>query len=130
MARDLGLDLVEIAPQATPPVCKIIDYKKYRYLQDKQNRAIHKTGVLKEIKMRPKIGEHDLQFKIKHIQRFLTEKNKVKVTMQFFGREREHISLGGDIVNRVLAEVNEYGQPDSPPRLMGNSINVILSPKK
>ncbi|PKM92766.1 MAG: translation initiation factor IF-3 [Elusimicrobia bacterium HGW-Elusimicrobia-4] len=130
LARETGVDLVEIAPMATPPVCKIIDYKKYKYLQSKKTKTVHKTGVLKEIKIRPKIGEHDLAVKIKHILRFLEEKNKVKVLMQFFGREREHISVGGDIINRLLAEVSEYGQPDSPPRLMGNSINVILSPKK
>lgn len=129
-AREAGVDLVEIAPNANPPVCKIIDYKKYRYLQSKKNKAVHKTGVLKEIKIRPKIGVHDLEFKIRHIIRFLEEKNKVKVLMQFFGREREHISVGGDIINRLLSAVSEYGVPDSPPRLIGNSINVILSPKK
>lgn len=130
LSREAGVDLVEIAPNASPPVCKIIDYKKYKYLQSKKNKAVHRTGVLKEIKIRPKIGAHDLEVKIKHIIRFLEEKNKVKVLMQFFGREREHISVGGDIINRVLAAVNEYGAPDSSPRLMGNSINVILSPKK
>jgi translation initiation factor IF-3 len=130
IARDMGLDLVEIAPQAAPPVCKIIDYKKFRYIQDKKKKVVHRTGILKEIKMRPKIGEHDLEVKIKHILRFLEEKNKVKVSMQFFGREREHISIGGDIINRLLAAISEHGVPDSPPRLMGNSIIVILSTKK
>ncbi|MFH1540613.1 MAG: translation initiation factor IF-3 [Elusimicrobiota bacterium] len=130
LAREFGVDLVEIAPMANPPVCKIIDYKKYKYLQSKKNKTVHKTGVLKEIKIRPKIGEHDLEVKIKHVKRFLEEKNKVKVLMQFFGREREHISVGGDIINRLLVAVSEYGQPDSSPRLVGNSISAILSPKK
>lgn len=129
LAREAGLDLVEIAPQAVPPVCKVIDYKKFRYIQEKKNKVVHKTGVMKEIKIRPKIGEHDLVVKIRHIQKFLEEKNKVKVLMQFFGREREHISIGGEIINRLLAEVSEYGAPDASPRLIGNSINVILSPK-
>jgi len=120
---------VEIAPNAAPPVCRIIDYKKYRYIQEKKNKVPHKTGVLKEIKMRPKIGEHDLEVKKNHIQRFLEEKNKVKITMQFFGREREHISVGSEKMQKLLAAVSEFGVPDAPPRQMGNSINVILSPK-
>jgi len=128
-SRELGLDLVEIAPNAAPPVCRIIDYKKYKYIQEKKNKTPHKTGVLKEIKLRPKIGEHDLEVKQKHIQRFLEEKNKVKITMQFFGREREHISVGSEKMQRLLAAVSEYGVPDAPPRQLGNSINVILSPK-
>ena len=132
LARNAGLDLVEIAPQAMPPVCKIIDYKKYKYLQGKKNKDAPrvKTGVMKEIKLRPKIGEHDLDVKRKHIQEFLEKKNKVKVLMQFFGREREHIDLGIAIVNRLLASLADYGTPDAPPRRMGNSIVIMLSSKK
>ncbi len=130
IARNAGLDLVEVAPMATPPVCKIIDYKKYRYIQQKKIKTAPRTGTLKEVKFRPKIGEHDLEVKRKHIQEFLEKKNKVKIVMQFFGREREHINLGEDIVKRLLASVSEYGLPDAPPRRMGNSINIILSPKK
>lgn len=129
-ARESGLDLVEIAPQATPPVCKIIDYKKYIYIQSKKQKAVHKTGVLKEIKMRPKIGDHDLEVKIRHIQRFLEDKNKVKITMQFFGRERQHLAVGGEKLNRVLEAISEYGAPEAPLRRMGNSMNIILMPKK
>lgn len=130
IARNAGLDLVEVAPNAMPPVCKIIDYKKYKYIQQKKIKTVTKTGTLKEIKLRPKIGAHDLEVKRNHIQEFLEKKNKVKIIMQFFGREREHINLGEEIVQRLLASVSEYGVPDAPPRRMGNSINIILSPKK
>lgn len=130
IARNAGLDLVEVAPNAMPPVCKIIDYKKYRYIQQKKIKIGPKTGTLKEIKLRPKIGEHDLEVKRKHIQEFLKKKNKVKIIMQFFGREREHINLGEDIVKRLLVAVSDCGMPEAPPRRMGNSINIILAPKK
>lgn len=86
--------------------------------------------MLKEIKMRPKIGDHDLDVKIKHIQRFLEEKNKVKLTMQFFGRERQHLAVGGEKINRVLEAIREYGVPEAPLRRLGNTMNIILMPKK
>jgi len=130
LARAAGLDLIEVAPAANPPVCKIIDYKKYRYIQQKKSKTSVKTGVMKEIKFRPKIGEHDLEVKKKHILEFLEKKHRVKILVQFFGREREHMDLGAGILNRLLEDVKEYGTPDSPPRRMGNSITVILTSKK
>lgn len=133
LARDRELDLVEVSPAASPPVCKLIDYKKYKYLQQKKQkvlRATQKTGVLKEVKLRPKIGAHDLEVKKNHIQEFLQKERKVKIMLQFFGRERQHVELGRELLDKLIESVGEYGQPDAPPKRSKNSVIVILTPKK
>ena len=110
MAKEQELDLVEVAPQANPPVCKILDYGKYRFEQEKKLRDSKKNQKqlkLKEIRMQPKIGSGDLDFKSKHIQEFLTEGNKVKVTIRFRGRELAHTELGYDVLKEVLKRLND-----------------------
>lgn len=106
MAQDVNLDLVEVAPQADPPVCKILDYGKYRFELEKKlrdSKKKQKLQVLKEIRMQPKINDHDLSFKARHIQDFLDDGDKVKVTIRFRGRELAHTELGLDVLNNVLA---------------------------
>ena len=108
MAQDVNLDLVEVAPQADPPVCKILDYGKYRFELEKKlrdSKKKQKLQVLKEIRMQPKINDHDLSFKARHIQDFLDDGDKVKVTIRFRGRELAHTELGLDVLNNVLAKL-------------------------
>ncbi len=133
MAREKGLDLVEVAPNAKPPVCKLIDYGKYKYEMDKKNRESkkHQTQVkLKEIRMQPKIEGHDLQFKTKHVLEFLQEGNKCKVTIRFRGRELAHTHLGRDVLMRVLDLLGEENYNlDRSPMMEGRFMSMILSPK-
>ena len=133
MAQERGLDLVEVSPNANPPVCKLIDYGKYRYELDKKKRESkkHQTQVkLKEIRMQPKIETHDLQFKTKHVQEFLQEGNKCKVTIRFRGRELAHTYLGKDVLMRVLELLGEENYNlDHPPTMEGRFMSMILSPK-
>lgn len=129
IARSEGLDLVEVAPTAKPPVCRIMDYGKYKYQEKKkQQEAKKKQAVIrvKEVKLRPKTEEHDLQFKLQHIKRFLEEKNKVKVTVRFRGREIVHSELGRRVLDRVIQEVQHLGGPEQPPRLEGRNFTVML----
>lgn len=133
MAREKGLDLVEVAPNAKPPVCKLIDYGKYKYEMDKKNRESkkHQTQVkLKEIRMQPKIEGHDLQFKTKHVLEFLQGGNKCKVTIRFRGRELAHTHLGRDVLMRVLDLLGEENYNlDRSPMMEGRFMSMILSPK-
>ena len=132
MARERELDLVEVAPQANPPVCKILDYGKYRFEQEKKLRDSKKNQKqlkLKEIRMQPKIGSGDLDFKSKHIQEFLTEGNKVKVTIRFRGRELAHTELGYDVLKEVLKRLNDEYVIEKQPAIEGRFMSMTLSPK-
>lgn len=132
-AEEEGLDLVEVAPNASPPVCRIMDYGKYKYQQQKKLQEARKKQSqyqLKEVKIRPKIDEHDFQFKLKHIRRFLKEEgSKVKVTMIFRGREIVHTDLGKAVLARIVEEVREIGRLEKPPFMQGRIMIMILTPK-
>lgn len=132
MARDLGLDLVEIAPQSNPPVCKILDYGKFKFEQEKKlkdNRKNQKIVKIKEVRMQPKIDDHDLDFKSKHVKEFLAEGNKVKVTIRFRGRELAHTEIGEDVLKSVLARIEGTFNLERPPTMEGRFMSMILSPK-
>jgi len=133
LAENEGLDLVEISPNAEPPVCKIIDYGKYLFeLAKKQKEANknQKSMVIKEIWLKPKIEDHDLNFKVKNTCKFLSQGNKVKVSLRFRGREMQYISIGMDVVLRFADLCKEYGELDRKPKLEGRNITMILSPSK
>ena len=129
MAKQEGLDLIEISPNANPPVCKIIDIGKYKYdLQKKANKAKKKQKVinLKEIKLRPVTEIHDYNFKIKNAQRFLTKGDKVKFTVQFRGREMQHTGLGYDLMQRIINDTSKYGKVEVNPKFEGKQIIMII----
>ncbi|HQI00996.1 MAG TPA: translation initiation factor IF-3 [Deltaproteobacteria bacterium] len=131
-ARDYGMDLVEIAPKATPPVCRIMDYGKFKYEKAKRESAAKKKQtvvVIKEIKFRPKTDEHDYQFKMKHIQRFLAEKNKVKVVVRFRGREIIHMDKGVEMLNRIRQDLADIAVVESEPKSEGRTLIMMLAPK-
>lgn len=131
IAEDMDLDLVEVAPQADPPVCKVMDYGKYRYEQSiKEREARKKQTVItyKEMKMRPKIDVHDYEVKKRHIERFLKSGHKVKVTVMFRGREMSHTELGLNLLKRLAEEVSELGTVESEPKLDGRNMQMILAP--
>lgn len=131
MAKGSGLDLVEISPAANPPVCKVMDFSKFLYEKDKEdreNRKKQKAGVLKEIRLNPRIASHDLQTKIKHIEGFLKEHNKVRVTVVFRGRENQHRNLGEEILNAVRDHLSTVGAPEGRPQMMGNRMSIMLAP--
>ena len=131
MAKQEGLDLVEISPNVNPPICKIIDIGKYKYdLQKKANKAKKKQKVvnLKEIKLRPVTDIHDYNFKIKNAQKFLTKGDKVKFTVKFKGREMEHTNLGRDLLNRVQNDTKEIGKIELHPRFEGRQMIMIVQP--
>ena len=131
MARAAGVDLVEISPNAVPPVCRIVDYGKYRYEQakrDKESKKHQHAGTVKEVQLSPRIDPHDLSVKIAHAIDFLCEDMKVKVTLKFRGREMQHTEFGFQVIQKFLAEVAPYGHPDFQPKLIGKGINVMLSP--
>jgi len=133
VAAQRGLDLVEVAPEAQPPVCRIMDYGKYKYQQNKRAAEAKKKQVrveLKEVKMRPKTEEHDFLFKVKNARRFLEEGNKVKVTVMFRGREVTHPEFGRRLLERMVADVAEVGQPESMPSMAGRFMIMVLAPKK
>lgn len=132
MAKDLGLDLVEIAPQSIPPVCKILDYGKFKFEQEKKlkdNRKHQKIVKIKEVRMQPKIDDHDLDFKSKHVRNFLLDGNKVKVTIRFRGRELAHTEIGEDVLKSVLAKIEGLYIMESPPRMEGRFMSMMLIPK-
>jgi translation initiation factor IF-3 len=131
-AKEAGLDLVQVAADSDPPVCRIMDFGRYKYQQSKKlSESRKKASVIeiKEIKFRPKTGEHDYQFKVKNIQRFLEEKNKVKVTVTFKGREIAHSSFGQELIERIIKDVAETGQPEQMPKLEGKQLIMVLAPK-
>ena len=132
-AADEKLDLVEVAPKASPPVCRIMDYGKYKYMQAKKLQEAKKkqtTIQIKEVKIRPKTEEHDYQFKLRHIKRFLSEKNKAKVTIMFRGREIAHSELGLKILERIMADIEEEGIVEQSPKLEGRNMIMILAPRQ
>ena len=131
-ADDFGLDLVEVSPNANPPVCKIMDYGRYRYEQTKKKQEAKKkqsTFQVKEIKIRPKTGEHDLQVKINHIKKFIAKKDKVKVSVLFRGREITLIQLGEDLLDKIVAETEEIAAVEQTPKRDGRTLVMVLSPK-
>lgn len=132
IAQERGLDLVEVAPNAEPPVCKVMDYGKYKYEQAKRQQEAKKkqtTIQVKEVKVRPKIEEHDLNYKMNHIRRFLSQRNKIKVSMIFRGREIAHTDLGFDLLKRIANELEDEVQVEQSPRLEGRNMSMILAPK-
>lgn len=132
MAHEQSLDLVEVAPMAQPPVCRIMDYGKYRYqLQKKEKDARKKQKVqaLKEIKMRPKIDEHDFDFKTKAVRTFLKDGHRVKVSVFFRGREMSFQDRGEDVLNRVIAECEDVGKCEGKPMMEGRYMRILLTPQ-
>ena len=133
LARDRGLDLVEIAPSADPPVCKITDYGKFLYEQHKKDHEAkkHQKQIqIKEIKFRPKISVHDYDFKMKHVKRFLGEGNKVKITVMLRGREKQKPELGQQILDRVLVDVKDMATQDGTARKQDWAVSALLVPTK
>jgi translation initiation factor IF-3 len=132
MAADAGLDLVEIAPNADPPVCKILDYGKFKYEeQKKKNEARKKQKIIevKEIKLRPSIDDHDYDVKMRSMKNFIEEGDKVKVTMRFRGRELAHQELGMDVLVRVRNDLEGLAKVEQMPRMEGRQMTMVLSPK-
>ncbi len=132
MAADAGLDLVEISPNADPPVCKILDFGKFKYeVQKKRNEARKKQKVIdvKEIKLRPGIDEHDYEVKMRAVTRFLEEGDKVKVTMRFRGREMVHQELGAQVLERVRGQFDSAAKVEQMPRLEGRQMVMVLAPR-
>ena len=131
MAREEGLDLIEISPNANPPVCKITDIGKYRYdLQKKTNKAKRKQKIvnLKEIKLRPVTEVHDYNFKIKNAKKFLEKGDKVKFTVKFKGREMQHTNLGHELMKRIIGDTSKAGKVEVAPRMEGKQITMIIQP--
>lgn len=132
MAEEMGLDLVEISPNQNPPVCKIMDFGKWKFEQQKKKKLQQKNQHvidIKELKFTPQIGEHDYQIKLKKAMEFLTEGNKVRITMKFKGRQLSHPELGMDIVNRFISDTQEKSSVELEPKLEGKQIIAILTPK-
>ena len=131
-AAEFGLDLVEVSPNANPPVCKIMDYGRYRYEQTKKKQEAKKkqsTFQVKEIKVRPKTGEHDLQVKIGHIKKFIGRRDKVKVTVIFRGREITLSKLGMAVLEKIAGETEEIALVEQAPKFEGRTLAMILGPK-
>ena len=129
LAKQVGLDLVEVAATATPPVCRILDFGKYMYeLSKKEKEKKHNTSKIKEVKFRVRIEQHDYVTKLRHAEEFLFKGNKVKVTLQFRGREMEHRELGVEVVARAVADLAHVGVADGEPRMAGRMVNLIMSP--
>jgi len=131
-ADSQGLDLVEVSPNTDPPVCKILDYGKFKYeAQKKKNEAKKKQKIIevKEIKLRPNIDEHDYQVKMRNVQKFLDEGDKVKVTMRFRGREMAHQELGVNVLNRVRDDTEDVAKIEAFPKLEGRQMIMVIAPK-
>jgi translation initiation factor IF-3 len=131
-ANEKGLDLVEVAPTADPPVCRVMDYGKYKYKTSKKEQETRKKGKtfqLKEIKVRPNTDEHDLDFKIRNLKKFLQKKDKVKITLMFKGRELTYKNAGIDLLNRIAEEVKEEGNIDQEIKQEGRNMTMLIVPK-
>lgn len=131
IARERGMDLVEISPTANPPVCKITDYGKFMYEKKKKEHEAKKNQVVvnvKEVQLRPQTDEHDIEYKFNHVKRFLQEGDKAKVTVMFRGREVTNLDVGRVMINRLLEEVKDIGVAESPPKLEGKKLMVVISP--
>ena len=132
-AKELDLDLVEVAPQADPPVCRIMDFGKWKYEQDvraKESRKKQSQVIVKEMKFRPKISDHDFGIKKGHVERFLEEGDKVKVTIMFRGREMAHTELGAKLLDRLAKDLGEISQVEAAPKQDGRNMTMVLSPVK
>jgi translation initiation factor IF-3 len=130
-AEQMGLDLVEVAPMARPPVCRIMDYGKFRYEEQRKAREARKKQHrvdLKEVKLRPGIEDHDFDFKARHARRFLEEGNKVKVTMMFRGRQMAHPEIGRQVLDRMVQELADIGKVESHPMMEARSMTMVLAP--
>ncbi len=129
LAKKVGLDLIEISPQARPPVCRILDFGKFLYEESKKQKDNKQVNnKLKEVKFRVSIGQHDFETKLRRAEQFLYRGNKVKLTLQFRGRENEHKQLGFERVNLAASELSGVSSPDSPARLVGRQVGIVLSP--
>lgn len=131
-AREAGLDLVEVAPNSDPPVCRIMDYGKFKYQTSKKGQEARKKGKafqIKEIKLRPHTETHDLEFKIRNLKRFLEKKNRVKLTVTFRGREMAYKNAGMELLKRVAEEVVEQGSIEQPPKEEGRNLSMIIAPR-
>lgn len=132
LAESQHLDLVEVSPTAVPPVCRIMDFGKYKYQQSKKLQEAKKKQVqvqLKEVKLRPKTDEHDLQFKIKHVRRFLEEGNKAKITVVFRGREITHMEFGQNALDKFVEELQDVALVEVKPKMEGRNMFIIVAPK-
>ena len=133
MAEELGLDLVEVAPMARPPVCRIMDYGKFKYEEQRKAREARKKQhqiQIKEVKMRPGIEDHDFEFKTRHARRFLEEGNKVKVTMMFRGRQMAHPEIGRQVLDDVMKELADISKVEMNPTMEARSMSMVLVPLK
>ncbi len=131
-AKEAELDLVEVAPDIDPPVCRIMDYSKYKYEQEKKRKIAKKKQHVvhvKEVRFKARIEEHDYQVKIKHIKEFLEKKDKVRVSLRFRGREMAHKEFGVELLNRVANDVSASGEMEAEPKIMGNTITITIIPK-
>jgi translation initiation factor IF-3 len=131
-ALESGLDLVEVSPEAHPPVCKIMDYGKYKYISEKKEKEARKKAhvvITKEIKIRPKIDKHDLDVKLRHIKEFLDDGNKVRLAIVFRGREMAHQEFGRDLMERCLKDLEEKALVEQYPKMEGNYFGALLGPK-
>ena len=132
MAEEIGLDLVEISPNANPPVAKIMDYGKYKYEQQKKAAEARKNQhviEVKEVKFRPNIDTHDYDVKMRNVTRFLEEGDKVKVTLRFRGREMAHMELGRDLLERVASDIDTLGKVESMPKVEGRQMIMVVAPR-
>jgi len=130
--EEYGLDLVEVAPTAKPPVCRIIDFSKYKYEQKKREKEVkkHQRQVqLKEVRIRPRIDPHDYEIKLKHIKEFLEKKHKVRVRMWSKGREIDHKDIGSRIIDKLIKDIEKVGRLDREPHMLGKTLVLVLSPK-
>jgi len=132
LADEQGLDLVEISPNSKPPVCKIMDYGKYKYEKQKKEQESKKKQtkvVVKEIKMRPNTDVHDIDFKVKHVRRFIEHKDKAKITIQFRGREMAHMDRARENLTKIIEGLADIAEPEASPKVEGRTLSVILAPK-
>lgn len=131
-SEEFDLDLVEVAPQANPPVCRIIDFSKYKYEQEKREREVkkhQKRTQLKEIRISPRIDTHDYEIKLKHVKEFLEKRHKVRIRMWFRGREIAHKEIGNRLIDKLLKDVEALGRIDREPHMLGKTLVLTLSPR-
>jgi translation initiation factor IF-3 len=131
LARHHGVDLVEIAATAVPPVCRLVDFGKYRYemaKKEKESKKHQHASIVKEVQLSPRIDPHDLGIKLTHAIDFLCEDMKVKIALKFRGRENAHTEVGFEVIRKFIADIAPYGQPDFQPKLVGKAINLMISP--
>ncbi len=132
LAKGKNLDLVEVAPNTSPPVCRIMDFSRYKYEQEKKERMARKKQKivhLKEIKLKPNIEEHDYQTKLRHLKRFLDRGDKTKITLMFRGREMAHVDIGRSLMDRLMKDLSELAEVEKPPALEGRFMVMIMTPK-